>query len=128
MVKPSDIGQLTGAVNYWTYQNEARALLLADGIWNTVDPTVLVPGGAVQMRTWTNDNQKAYGLLYLTLSPAVWAKVDNAGVANSGRLLWAQLASFYTTSNAATRSILMSQFNEILYIKTQLAESHVKVM
>lgn len=114
MVKPSDISKLTGQ-NWWTWQDDAQALLLAEGLWNAVDPSVPVPGGVVQMRAWTNDNQKAYGILYLTLNPAVQAKVNNAGVGKSGRLLWAQLLSFYTTSDPAIRSMLMSQLNTLAH-------------
>jgi len=112
MVKPSDIVKCTGE-NYWTYKEDAEALLLAEGLWNAVDPSIPVPGGVVQMRNWTAENQKAYGMLYLTLSPAIQAKVNNAGVAKSGRLLWSQLASFYTTSDPAIRSMLMSQLNNL---------------
>ncbi|KAJ7490781.1 hypothetical protein FB451DRAFT_1221047 [Mycena latifolia] len=128
MVKPSDISKLMGGVNYWTWKPEAEALLLADGSWSAVDPSVPVPGGVVQMRNWTNDNQKAYGILYLTLSPAVQAKVNNAGVGRSGRLLWAQLASFYTTSDPANRSILMSQFNNLSHDISKPADEFLQAV
>jgi hypothetical protein len=47
MVKPSDISKLMGGANYWTWKPEAEALLLADGSWSTVDPSVPVLGGVV---------------------------------------------------------------------------------
>ncbi|KAJ6615320.1 hypothetical protein B0H10DRAFT_2220513 [Mycena sp. CBHHK59/15] len=112
MVKPSDILKLTGQ-NYWTWKEEAEALLLAEGLWNATDPSVPVPGGIVQMRTWTKDNQKAYGILYLTLNPLVQSRVNKVGVGKSGRLLWAQLSSIYTTSDPATCSMLMAQLNNL---------------
>ena len=68
MVKPSDITKLDGAENYWTWKPDATSLLLADGLWNAVDPSVPVPNGAVQMRAWASDNLKAHGILFLTLS------------------------------------------------------------
>ncbi|KAJ6629627.1 hypothetical protein B0H10DRAFT_1939613 [Mycena sp. CBHHK59/15] len=112
MVKPSDISKLMGQ-NYWTWKEEAEALLRAEGLWNAIDPSVPMPGGIIQMRTWTNDNQKAYGILYLTLNPSVKSKVNNTGVGKGGCLLWAQLSSFYTTSDPATRSMLMAQLNDL---------------
>ena len=44
------------------------------------------------------------------------SKVNNAGVGKSGRLLWAQLASFYTTLDPTTRSMLMAQLNDLSHI------------
>ncbi|KAJ7914376.1 hypothetical protein B0H13DRAFT_2659277 [Mycena leptocephala] len=113
MVKPSEITKLEGAENYWTWKPDAASLLLADGLWNTVDPSVPVPNGAVQMRNWASENLKAHGILFLTLSQAVKDKINNAGIGINGRLLWATLESYYTMADPATRSILMSQFHTI---------------
>ncbi|KAJ7314271.1 hypothetical protein DFH08DRAFT_973011 [Mycena albidolilacea] len=127
MVKPSDISKLTGQ-NYWTWKEEAEALLLAEGLWNAIDPSVPMPGGIVQMRTWTNDNQKAYGILYLALNPSVQGKVNNAGVGKSGHLLWAQLSSFYTTSDPATSSMLMAQLNDLSHNISQPADTFLQAV
>ncbi|KAJ7886321.1 hypothetical protein B0H13DRAFT_2342866 [Mycena leptocephala] len=113
MVKPSDIMKLEGAENYWTWKPDAASLLLADGLWNVVDPLVPVPNGAVQMRNWASENLKAHGILFLTLRQAVKDKINNAGIGINGRLLWATLESYYTMADPATRSILMSQFHTI---------------
>ncbi|KAJ7921135.1 hypothetical protein B0H13DRAFT_2418026 [Mycena leptocephala] len=113
MVKPSDITKLEGAENYWTWKPDAASLLLADGLWNAVDPSVPVPNGAVQMRNWASENLKAHGILFLTLSQAVKDKINNAGIGINGHLLWVTLESYYTMADPATRSILMSQFHTI---------------
>jgi hypothetical protein len=108
MVKASDIGKLMGT-NFWTWKADARALLLAEGLWNALDPAVPVLTGATSLRNWTNESMKAYGLIYLTLSPAIQAKVNNAGIPGSnGQLLWVQLKMYYNTADVSTRSILMS--------------------
>ncbi|KAJ7230005.1 hypothetical protein GGX14DRAFT_538280 [Mycena pura] len=75
-MKSSDISKLNGT-NYWTWKAEAQALLLAEGCWSAVDPTILVPNGFVQHRAWISENSKAYGLLYLALNPTVKAKINN---------------------------------------------------
>ncbi|KAJ7914788.1 hypothetical protein B0H13DRAFT_2324971 [Mycena leptocephala] len=113
MVKPSDITKLEGAENYWTWKPDAASLLLADGLWNTVDPSVPVPNGAVQMRNWASENLKAHGILFLTLSQAVKDKINNTGIGINGRLFWATLESYYTMADPVTHSILMSQFYTI---------------
>ncbi|KAJ7829510.1 hypothetical protein B0H14DRAFT_3465676 [Mycena olivaceomarginata] len=91
------------------------SLCLAENIWSAIDPAVPVSNGLAQLHKWATDNEKAYSLLYLILSPEVQRKVDNVGVMRSGRLLWAQLASFYTTSNPANRSMPTSQLHAILH-------------
>lgn len=58
MVKHSDIWKLVGN-NFWAWRDDVEALLLADGLWHAVDPSVPVPTGVVTMCNWTNDNQKA---------------------------------------------------------------------
>ncbi|KAJ6498394.1 hypothetical protein C8R47DRAFT_1068681 [Mycena vitilis] len=126
MVKPSDIKELEGAENYWTWLPDARAMLLTDGTWNAVDPSVPVPNGAVQMRNWADQNAKAHGALFLTLSRAVKDKVNNSGIGVNGRLLWATLESYYTTADAATRSILMSQFHSISHDLSKPADTFLQ--
>ncbi|KAF9002846.1 hypothetical protein BDZ89DRAFT_1146297 [Hymenopellis radicata] len=106
MVKPSDISKCSGR-NYHIWKPDAEALLMSEGLFDAVDPAVPIPSGVVQMRIWTANNSKAYGILYLTLDQDVQKKVNNAGVGRSGHLLWAQLAAFYTHSDAATRSSFM---------------------
>jgi hypothetical protein len=101
--------------NYQTWEPAAKALCLAENIWSAIDPAVPVPNGFAQLHKWATDNEKAYSLLYLILSPEVQRKVNNVGVMRSGRLLWAQLASFYTTSNSANRSMPTSQLQAILH-------------
>ncbi|KAJ7880832.1 hypothetical protein B0H13DRAFT_2345440 [Mycena leptocephala] len=113
MVKPSDITKLEGAEKYWTWKPYAASLLLADGLWNAVDPSVPVPNGAVQMRNWASENLKAHGILFLMLSQAVKDKINNAGIGINGFLLWVTLESYYTMADPATCSILMSQFHTI---------------
>jgi hypothetical protein len=66
MVKASDIGKLMG-MNFWTWKPDARALLLAEGLWNILDPAVPVPTSVTSLRNWTNKSMKAYSLIYLTL-------------------------------------------------------------
>jgi hypothetical protein len=128
MVKPSDITKLEGAENYWTWKPDAASLLLADGLWNTVDPLVPVPNGAVQMRAWASENLKAHGILFLTLSQAVKDKINNAGIGINGCLLWATLESYYTTADPATRSILMSQFHTITHDISQPADTFLQAV
>ncbi|KAJ7663841.1 hypothetical protein DFH06DRAFT_1470995 [Mycena polygramma] len=128
MVKPSDIKELEGAENYWTWLPDARAMLLTDGTWNAVDPLVPVPNGAVQMRNWADQNAKAHGALFLTLSRAVKDKVSNSGIGVNGRLLWATLESYYTTADAATRSILMSQFHSISHDLSKPADTFLQAV
>ncbi|KAF8996375.1 hypothetical protein BDZ89DRAFT_1149072 [Hymenopellis radicata] len=88
---------------------------MSEGLFDAVDPAVHIPSGIVQMRIWTANNSKAYGILYLMLNQDVQKKVNNAGVGRSGRLLWAQLAAFYTHSDAATRSLLISKLNGLMH-------------
>ncbi|KAJ7431368.1 hypothetical protein B0H11DRAFT_2298416 [Mycena galericulata] len=128
MVKPSDITKLDGAENYWTWKPDAASLLLADGLWNAVDPSVPVPNGAVQMRAWATDNLKAHGILFLTLSQAVKDKINNAGIGINGRLLWATLESYYTTADPATRSILMSQFHTVSHNLSKPADTFLQAV
>ncbi|KAJ7348562.1 hypothetical protein DFH08DRAFT_808294 [Mycena albidolilacea] len=126
MVKPSDIVKLKGAGNYWTWKSDAMSLLLADGLWNTVDPSVPVPNGAVQMRAWASDNLKAHGILFLMPSQAVKDKINNAGIGIKGCLLWVTLKLYYTTADPATRSILMSQFHTISHNLSQPADKFLQ--
>jgi hypothetical protein len=128
MVKPSDIAKLAGAKNYWTWKSDATSLLLAMGLWDAVDPPIPVPTGAVQLRTWNQNNQKAYGFLYLTLDEAVKVKIDNAGNGIHGRLLWATLESYYITADPATRSTLMSQFYSISHDLSQPADKFLQAV
>ncbi|KAJ7472331.1 hypothetical protein B0H11DRAFT_2282882 [Mycena galericulata] len=128
MVKPSDITKLDGAENYWTWKPDVASLLLADGLWNAVDPSVPVPNGAVQMRAWATKNLKAHGILFLTLSQAVKDKINNAGIGINGRLLWATLESYYTTADPATRSILMSQFHTVSHDLSKPADTFLQAV
>ncbi|KAJ7921578.1 hypothetical protein B0H13DRAFT_2415324 [Mycena leptocephala] len=128
MVKPSDITKLEGVENYWTWKPDAASLLLADGLWNTVNPSVPVPNGAVQMCAWASKNLKAHGILFLTLSQAVKDKINNAGIGINGCVLWATLESYYTTADPATRSILMSQFHTITHDISQPADTFLQAV
>ncbi|KAJ7340569.1 hypothetical protein DFH08DRAFT_811786 [Mycena albidolilacea] len=128
MVKPSDIAKLEGAGNYWTWKPDATSLLLADGLWNAVDPSVPVPNGAVQMRAWASNNLKAHGILFFTLSQAVKDKINNADIGINGCLLWVTLESYYTTADPATRSILMSQFHTISHDLSQPADKFLQAV
>ncbi|KAJ7505032.1 hypothetical protein B0H11DRAFT_2273196 [Mycena galericulata] len=128
MVKPSDITKLDGAENYWTWKPDAASLLLADGLWNAVDPSVPVPNSAVQMRAWATDNLKAHGILFLTLSQAVKDKINNAGIGINSRLLWATLESYYTTADPATHSILMSQFHAVSHDLSKPADTFLQAV
>jgi hypothetical protein len=78
-------------------------MLLADGLWNAIDPSVPVPNSAVQMRAWASNNLKAHGILFLTLSQAVKDKITNTGIGINGHLLWATLESYYTTADLADK-------------------------
>jgi hypothetical protein len=79
MVKPSDIPKLT-STNYWAWKPDAEALLMAEALFDTVDPNQAVPMDVVQLRKWTENNTKVYGLLYLTLDNTVKTKVNNTNV------------------------------------------------
>ncbi|KAJ7887876.1 hypothetical protein B0H14DRAFT_3430507 [Mycena olivaceomarginata] len=100
MVKPSDIPKLTSS-NYWTWKPDAEAL------FDNVDSNQAIPTGVVQLRKWTENNTKVYGLLYLTLDETVKTKVNNANVQRSGHLLWGTLESIFMTLDPSNRALLM---------------------
>ncbi|KAJ7850219.1 hypothetical protein B0H13DRAFT_2401461 [Mycena leptocephala] len=126
MVKPSDITKLEGAENYLTWKPNAASLLLADGLWNTIDPSVLVPNSAVQMHAWASENLKAHGILFLMLSQVVKDKINNASIGINRCLL--TLKSYYTMADPATCSILMSQFHTITHDISQPADTFLRAV
>jgi hypothetical protein len=103
-------------------------LLLADGLWSAVNPSVPVPNGAVQMRAWASENLKAHGILFLTLSQAVKDKINNAGIGINGCLLWATLKSYYTMADPTTHSIFMSQFHTISHDLSEPADTFLQAV
>ncbi|KAF7366295.1 hypothetical protein MSAN_00885700 [Mycena sanguinolenta] len=127
MVKPSDIPKLT-STNYWTWKPDAEALLMAEGLFDTVDPNQAVPAGVVQLRKWTENNAKVYGLLYLALDDPVKTKVNNANVQRSGRLLWGTLESIFTTPDPSNRALLMTRFNGLTHDLSKPADTFLQAV
>ncbi|KAJ7323645.1 hypothetical protein DFH08DRAFT_1029252 [Mycena albidolilacea] len=107
MPKHTDIAKCS-LKNYWGWKGEAEAFMLAKDLMGTVDPNIPVPTGVIQFCQWTEEHQGLW-------PSDVKTKIDNVNVQRSGRLLWAQLAAFFMTPDAANHSMLMARFNEITH-------------
>jgi hypothetical protein len=127
MVKPSDIPKLT-STDYWTWKPDAEALLMVEALFDTVDPNQAVPTGVVQLRKWTENNTKVYGLLYLALDDTVKTKVNNTNVQRSGRLLWGTLESIFTTPDPSNCALLMTCFNNLTHDISQPADMYLQAV